>query len=140
MAKSNKTRIVVYLRNDLLNKINNENLGLDGNTTTAKINQLIDLGIESILDKHEVNTIDAVANKIINYNNKIISDYKDDLINVINYQSELIQALIKSTKSYTMANISNSNINREDLLNNRIDYIDNKLKEDIDLISKKYKK
>ena len=138
MAKSNKTRIVVYLRNDLVNKINNENLGLDGNTTTAKINQLIDLGIESILDKYEVNTIDAVANKIINYNNKIISDYKDDLINVINYQSELIQALIKSTKSYAMANISNSNINREDLLNNIIEYIDNKLKDDIDLISKKY--
>lgn len=139
--KSKKIRVCIYLNKETFNKL--ETLEYPGKTRSYKINDLLNSAIEKSAENNDesiynqfVKIIVASICKKLDENQSIISERIGQQINEMEFQANLLQALLKSIKQYSIANNRCSDISEATIRKQASDYVENNLKKDIDKIKK----
>lgn len=136
---ANKERVVIYLRKEIKQKLDANILNFEKSTLSNQVNELLDFAFEKKLDSKDENILNSISKEIVNKTNKNTSDLIEKLIDHINYQSEIIQAYIKSVKLYDVAN-NKEDINNDLIQERKSPFVEDTFKKDIELINKKHNK
>lgn len=135
---ANKERVVVYLRKEIKQKLDANILNFEKSTLSNQVNELLEFAFEKKLDIKDESILNSISREIVNKINKNTSDLIEKLIEHINYQSEIIQAYMKSIKLYNVANNKQNEINNDLIQEKKSQFIEDTFKKDIELINKKH--
>ena len=137
MGNNNKERVVIYLRKDLKRKLDDNVLKFEKKTLSHQVNELLDYAFNNKLQDRDEDVLNALATKIINVLSKANTDTINDFKKEQQKQFDIVQALLKSIKMYSVANNNVSDVDDSILQVKKSAYIENDFRETIEKIQKK---